>query len=238
MRRTSKRQMRFGFSLNDTLRVGFGCIDPGFTMASVGGVECRLSTLWEERQDLSGGGSLRVRVVSIPESEGDGWLPKGTRRQEEDILLFMRQRNRQPVWVESERFNRRADPAAYEEFAHSHPVGSMIEADVLWVRRNKIGLRLAENIHARMPIGDYVDRLTGWRRMDLFRFPVPDRLEVIIRSIRPERNSVTVSLHGYLQDQKYCDAASGYRRKYDVRNGLFRLLPWDRDDMHEVKYQR
>ena len=130
--------------------------------------------------------------------------------------------------LQSAGMERQADSAGYEEFARRHAVGSLIEAQVLWLRRDKIGLQLADGIRARMPVGDYVDRLPGWTRLEMWRLPVPERLEVIVRSVRPELRRVTVSLHGYPQDPEYCNAASGYRDGYDARERMFRQLPWDR----------
>ena len=33
----------------------------------------------------------------------------------------------------------------------------------------------------------------------------------------------------YPKDDKYCDAAAGYRSAYDASSGIFQYLPWVRD---------
>jgi hypothetical protein len=229
MRRTSKRQIRMKLAPAEELCLAVDNFDPGAGVVMIDGVACRLFIRRRERMDLSRQGGLRVRVVSVPEAGGDGWLPKGARETDENIPAFVRQLNRRPVRIESEGYERNAACEDYAAFARQFPVGSLVGADVLWVRRDKIGLRLAPGIETRMPVGDFVDRPSGWRRQDLYRLPIPDRIEVIVRRVCPERKSVTVSLHGYMQDLKYCSAAAGYRSGYDAREGMFRLLPWERD---------
>jgi hypothetical protein len=228
MRRTSKRQLRMNFAEGDKRRVVISQLDPGAKETTINGIGCCFQVRRNELQDLAHMDALQLTVVSVPEVEGDGRLPRGSRPDPDDINVWLRARNRRPVLLQSAGWEKRADCAGYAEFARQHPVGSLIEARVLWLRRDKIGLRLTDGIQARMPIGDYVDRLAGWTRLELWRLPVPDRLEVIVRSVRPELRSVTVSLHGYLQDPKYCNAAAGYRRQYDAREGMFRQLPWER----------
>ena len=34
---------------------------------------------------------------------------------------------------------------------------------------------------------------------------------------------------GYPQDAKSCNTTAGCRSSYDVRNGMFRLMPWERN---------
>ena len=228
MKRTSKRQMRMNFSPDDERRVAIDAIDPGSDAVTIDGMTCWLRVRRDAIRHAANPGSLRARVVSVPEAEGDGWLPKGHREEKDGILAWVRQRNRRPVCLELAGSRRQADIEGFAEFSRRHPVGSLVEAEVLWLRRDKIGLRLAPGIETRMSAGDYVDRLPGWTRGELWRLPIPDRLEVIVRRVWPERQNVTVSLHGYMQDPQYCNAAAGYRRQYGAREGMFRQLPWDR----------
>ena len=102
------------------------------------------------------------------------------------------------------------------------------EAEVVAVFGHNIRLQFEGGLQSRMSIGDYWDQWPFCRRADRTGFRVPNRIEVSVRRIDPGRRFLNVSMHGYPQDGKYCNSAAGYRSTYDARQGMFRLLPWER----------
>lgn len=229
MKRMSKREIEFRFDLMDEARVRIERFERGHAITKLEGIECRLGLLRSERRDLLATGVLLASVTSYPSRVGDGWLPRGTVEVKDDLVGFFNHRSgRQPVCLHSTGLDFDTNTRKYEQFARRHPVGSLVEAEVMAVLRNKVTLLFEGEIFSKMSISDYVDRWPSRRRNDLESFYWPARIEVIVRRIDPRRHIVAVSMHGYPKDDKYCAAAAGYRPSYDASKGMFKRLPWER----------
>ncbi len=229
MRRISKREIGFRFGMIDEARVRIDRLERGHAVATLAGVECQLNLRRSERQDLAKKGSMKAFVNSYTTREGDGWLPKGTRPDETGIdELFGKPPKKAPVFLQSEGFNHDSNRNMYENFARLHPVGSMVEAEVIDRYSDKVRIRFEGSVHSRMSMRDYVDRWPLCRRADLGNMRWLNRIEVIVRRIDLQRHVVVVSMHGYPKDGRYCNASAGYRSSYDASEGMFRLLPWQR----------
>lgn len=229
MRRISKREINFRFDLIDRVKVTIDHFEHGYAVAKVAGVNCHLETTRAERRDIRRPGRVVAYVESFPARRGDGTLAKGFRSETNELDGFLAGRAGRSVVLNSVARTSEMVTFKYEDFAQKYPVGTLIEARVIAVYKDKIRMQLAEGVYSTMPINSYVDRLPNWRRMDLPRFPVPEQLEVIVRSVRPSLHSVTVSLHAYQRDLKYCVSASGYRHSFDAKSSQFQHLPWERD---------
>ena len=229
MKRMSKREMEFRFGMIDEARVRIDRIERGHAVAVLEGVECRLDLGRSERRDIAKPGAIRVRLSSYPKRIGDGSPPRGAKPGEDPWEGFpIRPRDRQ-VHLNSRGLALEWDPEPYETFARRHPVGSIVEAEVVAVSRRHIRLRFEGDLQSRASTGDHWDRWPHRRRVDRMSDHVPDRVEVIVRRLDPRRNIINVSMHGYPRDGKYCNAAAGYRSAYDAEEGIFRLLPWERN---------
>ncbi len=228
MRRISKREIAFRVDMLDRVRVDIERLERGHAVVKLEGIECRLEIARSERRDLATSGKQIASVVSYPNRLGDGMPPRGLRQDRDAPDGLFRGLQELRVCLTTPGCDHDVSTRRYQRFEKKYPVGSLIEAEVISVFRDKIRMRLAHQVYATMPINSYVDRLPNWRRMDLSRFPVPERLEVIVRSVNPEGRRVEVTLHGYQRDQKYCNATAGYRQTYDAHEGMFRLLPWRR----------
>lgn len=229
MKRMSKREILFRFDMIDEVSAHIDRFEHGHAVTTVNGVECCLDVTRSERRDLAHPGKVRAYVVSYPNRRGDGTFARGHKQEKDDLDLFLRCGQARRVCLDSVGRDREVTSTYYELFARNHPIGSLINADVVAVYKDKVRMRLGFRVFTTMPIRSFVDRPSIWRRSDLGGFPVPERVEVILRSIDPRRAVVTVSMHGYSRDPKYCNSASGYRRTYDAREGSFKELPWDRE---------
>ncbi len=230
MKRMSKREMQFRFDLIDETRVRIDRIERGHAVAVLEGVECRLDLGRSERRDIAKPGAIRARLSSYPKRIGDGSPARGTKPGEDLWEGFpVRPRDRQ-VYLNSLGLALEWDPEPYERFARRHPVGSLVEAEVVAVHRHHIRLRFEGGLQSRASSRDHWDRWPHRRRVDRMSDHVPSRVEVIVRRLDPRRNIINVSMHGYPRDGKYCNAAAGYRSAYDAQKGIFRLLPWERNE--------
>lgn len=238
MKRVSKRDIRLRFDMIESERLAIERLERGHAVVAVAGVECRLDLTKAERGDLSIAGGYFAWLDSWPNAIGDGSPPRGHRPQEDDTWSLYRRQDRARVCFRTRGCDFDVATLRYREYARHHRVGKLVEAQVASVFSNKVRMRLAPGVWATMPITDYVDRLPGWRRVDLGRFPVPESLQVILRHIDADRHTIRVTLHGYQRDPKYCNAESGYRGAYDAREGLFRYLPWERDDETSRSHRR
>ncbi len=229
MRRMSMREMGFRFAPGDQTRVRIERIERGQAVAVLAGVECRLDLARSERRDIGNAGSVRARISSYPRALGDGSLAKGTKPSKApwgDAFLAG-SRDRQ-VRLNFHALTLEWSREPYEAFVRRHPVGTLVEAEVAAVFGHNIRLQFEGGLQSRMSIGDYWDQWPFCRRTDRAGFRVPNRIEVTVRRIDPGRRFLNVSMHGYPQDGKYCNTAAGYRSTYDARQGMFRLLPWER----------
>ncbi len=230
MRRMSKREMEFRLDLVDKVRVRIDRIERGHAVAVLQGVECRLDLGRSERRDIAKPGAIRARLSSYPKRIGDGSLARGTKPSKDLWDGFLaRSRDRQ-VRLNSQGLALEWDLEPYETFARHHPVGSLVEAEVVRVYRHHIRLLFDGGLQSRASIGDHWDRWPRCWRVDRMSYHLPNRVEVIVRRLDPGRNIINVSMHGYPQDGKYCNAAAGYRSAYDAQKGIFRLLPWERNE--------
>jgi len=107
---------------------------------------------------------------------------------------------------------------------------SLLEADVVRVYRHHIRLRFKGGLESRASTGDYWDRWPECSRTQGTSYHVPNRIEVIVRRLDPRSKVINVSMHGYTRDDKYCNAAAGYRSTYEAQKGIFQRLPWERSD--------
>jgi hypothetical protein len=228
MKRVSKRDMEFRFGLLEEVKVAIDRIEPGHAVAIVAGVACRLDLLRDERLDLGTVGALKAHVSSYRNHHGDGWLPKGTRHSQDPIDAFNRSAWKRGVWLHSQGLDREGESERYATFEKQHPVGSMIEAAVVRVKGNYVRLRFDEGLCTRIAVWNSVDRWPDCRRMDMREFRWPNRVELIVRRVAPQRHVIQVSLHGFPRDDDYCNAAAGYRSGYDASAGLFQEMPWHR----------
>ena len=228
MRRVSKREIGFRFGLVDEVRVPVIHRERKGAEARLEGIDCDLALLPDEWNDLARPGVIRARLSFFPERQGDGWLAKGT-KPDPDALLF-RWRTSGNVTLDSEGVHSDASHLRYEAFARRYPVGSLVEARVLAQNTNKIRLELPGGLIIRMASSDYWYRWPSCDRMEVHSIEYPQRIEVIVRRINPDRQVITVTRHGYPRDPKYCNAASGYRSTYNAREGMFVRLPWERDE--------
>lgn len=227
MRRVSKRDIEFRFDLIDEVRVPVIDLERPGALVKVDGIECHLTLLSKEWNDLARPGVIHAGVSTYPNRQGDGWLPKGT-GPDPDALSFFRPRAGR-VCLGSDGVDFDARTTRYEAFAKRHPIGSLMEARTVTRHSNKIRVELPGGLITRMATTDYVDRWPSCPRMDVSTMDFPEKLEVIVRRVDPIRHVIAVTMHGYPRDPKYCNAASGYRRAYDPREGMFVLLPWDRE---------
>lgn len=231
MKRMSKREIGFRFDMIYEARVRIDRLEGGNAVVKLEGVECRFDLLRTERRDLSATGAIPSFVNSYEARQGDGWLPRGTKHDESEIQRFFRATSRKrPVYIHSVGLDSGSNHQKYEDFARLHPVGSIVEGEVIDRYSDKIRIRLEGGVNVRMGIRDYVDRWPRVRRLDLGNVHWPNRVEVIVRRIDLERHVVVVTMHGYPKDGKYCNATAGYRASYDAREGMFRLLPWERGE--------
>jgi hypothetical protein len=170
---------------------------------------------------------IKAAVSNYPNRQGDGWLAKGTQPDPDAFSLYRQHAER--VCLGSDALDLDARTVHYEAFARRYPVGSIVEARTVSRHSNKIGIELSGGLITRMAATDYVDRWPYCRRMDVNGIDFPEMLEVIVRRVDPSRHVIAVTMHGYPRDPKFCNAASGYRRAYDPREGMFVQLPWDRN---------
>jgi hypothetical protein len=227
MRRVSKRDIGFRFDFVNEVRVPVIHREHKGGKVMLEGVDCHLTLLPDEWRDLAHPGVIHARVSDFPERKGDGWLPKGT-KPDTDAFPFP-WRSSGNVTMVSEGVQSYANTLRYEAFARRYPVGSLVEARTVTRHSNKIRIELPGGLITRMATTDYVDRWPSCPRTDVSTLDFPERVEVIVRRIYPSRHVVTVTMHGYPRDPKYCNAASGYRRNYDAQEGAFVLLPWNRE---------
>lgn len=228
MRRISKREIGFRFDLQGVVRVRIHRLEGGHAVTKLNGIECRLDVLRSERRDLGNVTGVLAHVDSLPPRLGDGWLPRGKGSPKADLGDFFSQcSGGRPVCLRSQGLDH--PPCRYEAFARLHPVGSLVEAEVIQTFNRKVRLRFDGGIVCTMANGDYVHRWPRGARIDRDRIDWPRRIEVIVRRIDVRRQYLDVSTHGYPKDDKYCDAAAGYRSGYDAQRGIFRRLPWEKD---------
>ena len=230
MKRTSKREMQFRFDLIDETRVRIDRIERGHAVAVLEGVECRLDRGRSEARDIAKTGTIQVQLTSYPKRIGDGLLARGTKPNKDPWDGFLARSTDRQVHLNSLGLALKWDPEPYEAFARRHPVGSLVEAEVVRVHRHHIRLRFKGGLQSRASTGDYWDRWPHCRRVDRTIYHVANRIEVIVRRLDPRRNIINVSMHGYPRDDKYCNATAGYRSAYDAQNGIFQLLPWERSE--------
>jgi hypothetical protein len=221
MRRISKRQIRFNFSEGDKISVPIDNIESGYCGARLGNIRCRLEVSLEERQDLNTRFPLKTRIKSIARAGVDSCPPKNFATKD----IWRRSRGsaqkEAPVTLISENHHLRDRTELFKAFAIRHPVGSRVEAKVLWAINSSIRLRLAKGVTACIPTGVYGDRMFNRNRTDLTFFKAPSTLEVIIRYIYPEKCQVMVTAHPFEQDSQYCNFEAAYRSNYDAKKGLF-----------------
>jgi hypothetical protein len=229
MKRVSKRDIRFRFEMVDDAKVRIESIERGHAITRLEGVECHLEVLRTERRDLSNTGMIRAFVNSYPGRQGDGCPPRCTKPEKGESAGFLRGLHWRRPSLHSQGLDHDAVTCRYEQFMHDHPVGSLVEADVVACFRNKIRIILDGDLASKLVMGDYVDRWPYCRRMDLGSLHLSNRIEVIVRRVDPPRHVIAVSMHGYPRDAGYCNYSAGYRQAYDVQKGQFRLLPWDRE---------
>lgn len=228
MKRMSKREMQFRFDLVGEAKVKIDRIERGHAVAVLEGVECRLDLGRSERRDIAHPGAVRARLSYYPKSMGDGSPAKGTQPAKDPCESMVAVFKERGVRLESLEVRREWDTKPYEEFARLHPVGTLVEADVVTVSRHGIRMQFAGGLQTRMSIGDYWDRWPYCRYEDRMQSYVPNRIEVIVRRVVPLRRFLNVTMHGYPQDGTYCNATAGYRSAYAAEQGDFRLLPWER----------
>jgi len=234
MKRMSKREIAFRCEMIESAPVVIDRFEYGHAIGQVEGMECRLDISRHERQDLRGVGNRRAYLYSWPNRQGDGMLPKGYRRDDKDTWWLRGQDDRIRARLKTSGCDEDFSILRYRQYAKTHRVGELVEAEVVKVYRNKIRLRLAKGVYSVLPIADYLDRMPGWTRMNLGRRPIPNRMEVILRRIDADRRVITVTEHGYPRDPAYCNATAGYRGSYDATEGMFRLLPWDRPPLNNA----
>jgi hypothetical protein len=227
MRRVSKREIGFRFGLVDEVRVPVIHRERKGAEAKLEGVDCDLALLPDEWNDLARPGVIRARLSFFPERQGNGWLPKGT-KPDPDAFSFTWRRTSK-VSLDSAGVHSDAKTLRYEVFAKRYPVGSLVEARVLAQSANKVRLELPGGLIIRMASGDYWNRWPSCHRTDVHSIEYPERIEVIVRRLNPDRQVIVVTMHGYPRDPKYCNAASGYRSAYNAREGMFVRLPWEMD---------
>ena len=230
MKRMSKREMKFRLGPAGKVRVRIERIERGHAVAVLEGVECRLELGRSERRDMANPGAIRARLVSFPKASGEGSQARGTRPVKDlwEQFTGRPKEKRATLYSEGAALETAIEP--WEAFARRHPAGSLVEAEVLAVSRNKIRLRFEGGLQTRMSIGDYWDRWPPCGRDDRMKLHVPNRIEVIVRRLDPGRRILSVSMHGYPRDPGYCNNAAGYRAAYDAAKGMFRRLPWDRNE--------
>jgi hypothetical protein len=228
MKRMSKRNMAFCCEMIESAPVVIDRLEHGHAVVKVEGMECRLDISRHERQDLRDMGSRRAYLYSWPNRQGDGMLPKGHRREDDDSWWLRGRDDHVRARLKTSGCDEDFSILCYRQYAKAHWVGELVEAEVMSVYNNKIRLRLAKGVYSTLPIADYLDRMPGWTRMNLGRWPIPIRMEVILRRIAAERRVIDVTHHGYPRDPDYCNAAAGYRATYDAVNGQFWVLPWNR----------
>ncbi len=227
MRRISKREIGFRFGLVDEVRVPVIHRERKGAEAKLEGVDCHLALLPDEWNDLARPGVIRARLSFFAERQGDGWLAKGT-KPDPDALLFS-WRTSGKVRLVSDGVHSDAKTLRYEAFARRYPVGSLVEAHVLSQGANKVRLELPDGLIIRMASSDYWNRWPSCDRTDVHSIEYPQRIEVIVRRLNPDRQVIAVTMHGYPRDPNYCNATSGYRSAYNAREGIFVRLPWERD---------
>lgn len=228
MKRMSKREIAFRCEMIESAPVVIDRLEHGHAIVQVEGMECRLDISRQERQDLRSVGTGRAYLASWPNRRGDGTLPKGYRRDDKDTWWLRGQDDHVRARLKTSWYDEDLSILRYRQYAKTHRVGELVEVDVVSVYRNKIRLRLAKGVYSVLPIADYLDRMPGWTRMNLSRWPIPNRMEVILRRIDADRRVISVTQHGYPRDLDYCNAAAGYRGHYDATEGMFSVLPWDR----------
>jgi hypothetical protein len=226
MRRVSKREVQFRFDLIDEVRVAVTDLGPRSANVQVAGVSCHLSLLRSEWQDITRPGVLRAWVADYPVRNGDGSLPKGTRPDGNEFPGLIN-RSRQ-VSLGTDGVEAGARSLLYEKFLRDHPLGSIVEARVVERYSNKLRIMFPCGLSTRMATTDYVDRWPKCTRMEVGNLNFPDHIEVIVRRVDIENRVIAVTMHGFPRDQKYCDAASGYRSHYDAVAADFSVLPWNR----------
>jgi hypothetical protein len=228
MKRMSKREITFRCEMFESVPVVIDRLEHGHAVVKVDGMECRLDITRHERQDLRIVDSRRAYLASWPNRQGDGMLPKGYRPDDDDRLWPRMKDDHIRARLRTSGSDEDFSILHYQQYAKTHQVGELVEADVVRVYRNKVRLRLAKGVYSTLPIADYLDRMPGWTRMNLGRRPILNRMEVILRRIDADRRVIAVTEHGYPRDQDYCNAAAGYRHVYDASESMFRQLPWDR----------
>lgn len=228
MKRISKREIEFRSDMFNSVPVVIDRFEHGHAVVKAEGMTCRLDISPSERRDLKPLARRRVWLCSWPSRQGDGMLPKGYRPEGREFWWLRGQDDRVLARLKSPGCDKDVATLRYRRYAQSHQVGELVDADVHRVYRNKIRLRLAKGVFSTLPINDYIDRMPGWTRMDLGRWPVPNRMEVILRRVDADRCVIQVTFHGYPRDPDYCNAEAGYRGRYDATEGAFRVLPWDR----------
>ena len=229
MRRMSKREIGFRFDLIRDTRVKIDRLEHGHAVAMLEGVECRLDIPRSERRDLAKSEVVRAVLSDYPRSNGEGSPPRGTRPDKNDWFAKIVRVSNSRIRLRSSGFDRESLTRRYEAFALRHPVGSMVDALVTIGPRNRIRLRIDDGLQCRITRVDCADPWPRRPRADPGTVHLPARVEVIVRRVIPEGRMVSVSIHGYPQDGKYCNAAAGYRSTYDARSGMFQLMPWERN---------
>ena len=227
MRRVSKREIGFRFGLIDEVRVPVIHRERRGVETRLEGVDCHLALLPDEWNDLARPGVIRARLSFIPERQGDGWLAKGT-KPNPDALPFPWRTSRK-VSLVSEGVRSDDKISRHEAFARRYPVGSLVQARVLRQGDTHVRLELPGGLITRMASGDYWNRWPDCHRTEVHSIQYPERIEVIVRRLNPDRQVIVVTMHGYPRDPKYCNAASGYRSAYNAREGMFIRLPWEKD---------
>lgn len=115
---------------------------------------------------------------------------------------------------------------AFERFVRKFKQGDVVSAMILRSKLKKGQAMLEGGVRAL--IDDCLDHVEG---KNVRWIPVPpagQRIQVYVRSIRPEKRIINVSIHTFTRDKKFNLFNIGFRSALDGTAATFALLPWEK----------
>jgi len=222
-RRVSKRAMLRRLDSEFPVRIHLHNVRSSSAHVTVDGVTCGMSFPRKARHELLQENGVFGYVQSMPEVIGHGYMPPGTKSGD-----YARERLRKnaelPLFKVFDAYTESKEQD-YLRFKQLHPVGAIVNARVIVVNRRVATLDMGLGLQGRLDVGESLDHTPGSKVQWL---PLPRMGDCVVRGFIDRINQVSLSMHTYKREDRYCNYASGYRQHFDSKGACFEKFPWEK----------
>lgn len=190
------------------------------------GVTCEVRFPRRARHELLRESGIYGNLAGIPAAICDGYMPPGCKS--DDYARGRLRKNAELPLVKVFDQYTESKEQAFLLFQKQHPVDAIINGRVILVNRRVAILDLGLGIQGRLDVGESLDYTPGSKVQWL---PLPrmgDCVDVMVRGFIDRINQVSLSMHTYEREDRYCSYASGYRQHFDSKGACFEKFPWEK----------